>query len=504
MSQAGDTSPPSSTGYADRAFRSVLWSGVNSLAPTLINLGVFVITSRLLKPADFGAVAIAASLGALASALTPAGFGEALVQRKSLKPAHIDSVFWLCVVSGILSYGLLCLLAGTIARLFSLDLLRILLPVMGLRVVFDMISVVPNALIVRKLSFHLVAMRTVMATAVAAAISLALIFAGYGLWALVLSQLANYFVIALVNLGTAGWLPRFSASRHALRELSEYGLFASSTRGLQFFLSQADQSIIGYVLGTTQLGLYNFARQVYSMLNEVFSGALTAVAHPMFAGVQSEQDKVRRGFLLASFLSSVVSFPVFAGLGLVADRAVPLFFGDQWNDALWLIRIFCVHGIISCIGLLQSGLIRSQGHARWWFYYSLLNGVLSIVIVFVFARYGATTMLAINVAKSYLFWPLSVAMTLRLLAIGPRDYGRQFAAPALAAMIMIGAVLLLRSLLPAMSPLAGLVIDIAAGGLSYAVAILLLAPKQVGVMRTLVLGLIDRRTGRREVVAEGA
>src|SRR5690606_1419814 len=102
---------------------------------------------------------------------------------------------------------------------------------------------------------------------------------------------------------------------------------------VQFLGSRADQALVGFVLGVRPVGLYNFSRRIYSMVNDIVSGALGTVSHPMFSEIQHEPDKVRRGFLVSTFLSSVVSFPIFAGIALVADRAIPLLFGEQWLEA---------------------------------------------------------------------------------------------------------------------------------------------------------------------------
>ena len=155
---------------------------------------------------------------------------------------------------------------------------------------------------------------------------------------------------------STGWRPRLRFSFGVLAGLSGYGAYASGTRLLTFFGTQADQAFVGLVLGTTQLGFYNFARRVFTILNDVTSGALSTVAHPLFAGIKEDIERIKRGFLLATFLSSVVSFPIFIGLACVAGQAVPLLFGPHWGGALWPIRILCGLGIISCIGSLQAGL----------------------------------------------------------------------------------------------------------------------------------------------------
>jgi teichuronic acid exporter len=472
------------------ALRGVFWSAVNVAVPTLSSLLVFVLTSRLLTPADFGVVALAAALAAAAAALVPAGFGDALVQRMEKDPAVLDSVFWLCVGAGAALYGVLVTLAPTAARLFHAPALTVLVPVLGLRVIADTAAVVPTALVTQALSFHLIALRTLVATLVSAALSIGLLLVGFGLWALVASLLANASVGSIAIFWSAGWTPRARFRLRDVRVLSGYGAFASGTRVLNYLGTQADQAVVGLVLGTVQLGFYTYARRVFWILNNITSGTLNTVAHPLFAGVQDDRARVRRGFLLATFLASVIAFPLFVGLGCVADRAIPLVSGPQWTPALWPVRILCALGIIACIGMLQAGLITSLGRANWWFYYQLGTNLLNIPIIVLFAPYGTSALLLAMAGKSYLLWPVPVAMTLRLLSMRAGAYLAQFVAPLVAALAMSAAILVERSMLPAMPGAGGLAVDIGIGAATYAIVLTAAAHGRLRGVTALVRGLI--------------
>ncbi len=227
------------------ALRGVFWSVINALVPTIAGLLVFVLTARLLSPADFGVVAIASALTAAASALVPAGFGDALVQRMERDPVCLDSVFWLCTSVGVTLYAILAATAADASRLFHVPALATIIPVIGLRVVFETAGVVPTALVTQTLSFHLLALRTAVATVVSAAISVGLVLNGFGLWALVASLLANSCVAALAMFWSTGWWPRLQFSAGHLVIISGYGAYASGTRLVNFIGGQADQALVG-------------------------------------------------------------------------------------------------------------------------------------------------------------------------------------------------------------------------------------------------------------------
>ena len=123
--------------------------------------------------------------------MAPAGFREALIQRTDIEPKHLDTVFWLCVGAAVAIFGALCVAAPFVASSSGDPLLTALVPFISARVIFDMAAAVPNALLVRTMSFRMLALRTTAASVVAAVVCLGLLWAGFGLWALAASQLAG-------------------------------------------------------------------------------------------------------------------------------------------------------------------------------------------------------------------------------------------------------------------------------------------------------------------------
>ena len=164
MTEARDELAHHRSGRARRAFTGVLWSGVNALVPALSGLVVFVLVSRVIGPAELGYVALAVAVVGTLGAFSPAGFGDALVQRSDLDPRHLDTTFWLCLGWGIGLYGLTMLLSAPLARVLREPMLATLLPVVGLRLILDLATVVPTALLSRSMQFRQLAVRTLIAS----------------------------------------------------------------------------------------------------------------------------------------------------------------------------------------------------------------------------------------------------------------------------------------------------------------------------------------------------
>ncbi|MHA6692681.1 lipopolysaccharide biosynthesis protein [Devosia sp. A449] len=475
------------TGRASAAIKGTLWSLVSSFVPAALGFLVFLASSRVLSPAEFGIVAFAVSIASVGVAIAPAGFREALIQRERISSAHLDTVFWLCLGAALVIYAVLCLAGPVIATAFGQPLLALLIPLVAARVIFDMAAAVPNALIVRTMAFKTLALRTTLASLVTALICLGLLWAGFGLWALAVSQLAGSVASCAGALIGARWLPGRRFNRSALRDLRAFGLFSNGNHFITTI--NIDQLLIGALMGPGALGIYSFARRIFQILTDLMSGALNLVSYSLLASMQREPAKLREAYLLGTFASSVVAFPVFSGLALVAGDLVPMAFGASWVPAVPVVQAFCVLGLLTAIGILQSSLIRSQGQADLWFYYILGKQGVTVLYIFLFSSWGVMALTTSLVILNIILWMPTLHMVVRLLGISLWAYLGSFALPVVATLAMCGCGWLVQHQLAGADPLLRLATTIGAAALSYGAVIVLLGRPR---LETLV-GFVRRR-----------
>ena len=475
-------------GRASAAIRGTLWSLVSSFVPGVLGLLVFLATSRVLSPAEFGLVAFAASIASIGVAVAPAGFREALIQRDRITPAHLDTVFWLCVGAALLIYAALCGAGPLIAQASGQPQLVLLIPLVAARVIFDMAAAVPNALIVRTMSFKMLALRTTAASAVTALVCLGLLWAGFGLWALAFSQLAGSVAACLGALIGARWLPGTRFEMAALRDLRAFGLFSNGSHFISTL--NLDQLLIGALMGPAWLGIYSFARRIFQILTDLISGALNLVSYSLLASMQHEPAKLRDAYLLGTFASSVVAFPVFAGLALVAPDLIPFAFGDAWLSAVPVVQAFCVLGLLTAVGILQSSLIRSQGQADLWFYYLLGKQAATVLYIFLFSGWGVVPLTTSLVILNCLLWLPTLRMVVQLLRVSIWAYLGSFTLPIAATLVMCGCGWMVQHELAGADALVRLGATISAAAMSYGAVILLLGRRRLETL----MGFVRRRS----------
>ncbi|WP_158553243.1 MULTISPECIES: oligosaccharide flippase family protein [Mesorhizobium] len=471
------------------AIKGVFWSGLNVLVPTTVSAIVFVVSSRILGPTEFGLVALATSIVAFTLAFAPGALGEVLVQQANLKQRHLDSVFWVCVGCGTAFYILLLLVFFSWpGDVFVDPQVRTLLPLLGLRLIFDLAATVPNALIIRSMSFHQMALRTISSSLISACLCIALLFAGYGIWALAISQLSISVVSFVVAFWSVNWRPGLNFSADAFRDVWRTGLFASGNRLLQ--MMSIDQMLIGFLAGPAALGIFNFARRLFSLINDLIGASFANVSHSLLSSLQSERDKAKEAFLLASFASAAASFGAFGGLGAIAGDVIPVVFGDNWVSAVQPVQAFCAMGLLSSIGLVQWALISSQGRNDRWFYYQAISQALTLVVVLAVADRGVFAITCAIAAKTFLVFPAAIMLSVQTLHIDVKRYLAQFVSPTVATLAMLAVLYLISPYLSEMAAWERIGTKILLGATCYLAVLLVLSRQRVRVLLEL---LVNRR-----------
>jgi teichuronic acid exporter len=116
---------------------------------------------------------------------------------------------------------------------------------------------------------------------------------------------------------------------------------------------------------------------------------------------------------------------------------------------------------------LQSSLINSQGKVSWWLYYQIAQQVSTAVVILVAYPYGIDVVAYAYAAKTFLLWPATVYMSIRLLETGIGRYLRSFVAPAVASLAMLAAVFAIRSATADLNNIESLALQVCGGGVIY-------------------------------------
>jgi PST family polysaccharide transporter len=487
----------------ERAVDAVVWTGIRNWGGQLGSFLVFVVLARLLPPEAFGLVAYASVLIAFTQVLVNQGFALAIVQRERLEPEHLDTAFWTGMVLSLAVLAVFAGLAAPIADLAGEPELEGLLPWLAAGVPLSALSAVHGALLQRELRFRPLALRTLVASAISGVAGIAMALSGFGVSSLV-AQALVYAAVSVVVLWSAGdWRPGVRVSRTHFDDLFRFGINITGISLARFFAQRSDRLLIGYLLGPAELGIYTVAFRLIQSLADVVNGTLRQVAVPVFSKMQRNPEQVLRALYSATRTTSLISFPVFAGVAALSPELILVLFGSQWDASIPLMRVLAFYGIIHSVQY-NSAVAIAMGRPRSALLLSLASALIVVIGIALAAPWGIVAVAAVIALRDYLVYPLSVAVLRPLIEIRFRELLGGYVAPALAAAVMAAVAMGLTWAIGAkLNVLLTLAISTVAAALTYVSLIRVGAPERYEATKELLVLALPGRTRPKQGVRAG-
>ncbi len=340
--------------------QAIKWSYVLSWGYRGMATLLTLVLAALLGPADFGVMAMAMMFIALIELVLEQGLTAALIQRPRLRRSHLDSAFWLILGVSLVLALVTFLLSGPWATLYKLPELSSIVSVLGLLLPIRGVSLVQQALMLRRLNFKVLALVTNAAVLLGGLAGLWLAFRGFGAWALVAQKLVEGAATSVLLWLKTDWTPRFRFSLRRAADLLSFsaGVFLAKI-GL-FIVRWSDVLLMGFFFGPVAVGLYRLAARLVNTVVEVAMQPLQAVALPHFSRVHAGEESLHLVVTQNIRAGSIILLP---SLALVAAVASPLMsvIGTQWTPAANVLRILCLGGIVYPMNLFAGPLLQAVG-----------------------------------------------------------------------------------------------------------------------------------------------
>lgn len=446
-----------------------------------LQLAILPILARLIGPAEYGLVAMAMPFILFANVLADGGMSLALGRRQDVTPELEGTVRWMSAgIGGAIALGLVAL-AWPLGLVMQQPRLPWLIVALAPILLMNGLAAASNARIIREGRFGVFAGGDLFSTLAGAGVAVAAATHGYGAWSLVAQQLALWVVkLAWVTVnGRASfklaW--RFEEARDLLR----FGLHAIGSQLADYVSRNIDNLIVGAILGASSLGFYAMAYQIVRIPDMLISGPLYLY---IFNSVSRAAHAGERGALQALAasavrLASTAFAPLFCGLAVIADLAVPLVLGDKWQGAIMPLRFLAGAGFFFCLCSLVNATLMALDRAALQLRLSMLLGGATIVIVAVAAPFGVTVVSAALALGIGCVCAIYLHYLARALQTPRRELAAAFA-PALAGIAVMTAVLIAARRLFSGAPVAAeLAMLVVVGAGAYGATILAIARTQL-------------------------
>lgn len=367
---------------------SVAWTSTFKFSGQILTWIITILVIRKLDSGDFGLFAEASICISLLMLLSELGFGTVIIQNKEIDEDIIRQIQAFVMSINVILSVLFFFSAPLIAAYFSeprlVDILKVL------SVVFLLLSLysVPQALLKRSMNFKIKSIIDLLAACAQSITTLVLAYSGYGVWSLVWGAMVMHLVYAVgFNLSCKRIvLPKFGFRR--VSKLLSFGGYLTGGNLIWFYYSKADILIGGHFLESRLVGQFSVAKSLAAIPMEKIYPIVTQVALPAYSRIQSDLPLIKTYFLKSIRLASLFTFPIFAGLIIIAPELVDIVLGDEWKVIIYQIQILCLILPFRALGSLLAPALIGIGLPNVTFRNSLLVAVILSISFLIGVNYG--------------------------------------------------------------------------------------------------------------------
>ncbi|MBR5101452.1 MAG: oligosaccharide flippase family protein, partial [Bacteroidales bacterium] len=229
----------------EKTIAGMFWSSVGRFGTMALSFVSNLILARLLMPSDFGVIGMLHVFIAVSGVFVTAGFGSALIQKKT--PTHIDytSVFWWNLAAAIVFYWILFFSGPLIARFYDMPELCPVLRVLSLSLIIHAFSIVQSNQLRKQLRFRELSMRSLGAAFLGTIVGIIMAFKGFSYWSLVAATLVSSFAGVLLLWKLSSWRPSWEFSVQSLKELFAFGFLMALSSLVETVYTNLQSLIIG-------------------------------------------------------------------------------------------------------------------------------------------------------------------------------------------------------------------------------------------------------------------
>lgn len=408
---------PQGQQIAQKAASGVFWNYLSfGLGKGLVLITTAVL-ARLLTPEEFGIVGFATLAVSYLAVLKDLGLGAALIQRQERVDEAADTVFTLNLSLGLILSLATVLVAPLVALYFNEPQVTPILRLLGLTFVINALGAIHIIRLQRSLNFRQKAIPDIGRSVAKGLVSIGLALAGFGVWALVIGQLAGVITAVILAWTMLSWRPRLQFDQGLARQMLTYGMSVIGVDFLTILNDTLDYLIIGRILGSTALGIYTIAYRLPELLVFNLLWVLSGVIFPTYSAVQTESVMLQQAFWTTMRYVELVVVPLSLGLIITADPLVRFVFGDQWLAAIPIVRLLALFALVRSVGYHIGDIYKAIGQPDILFKLGVVSLVLLLPALLIGSRYGLIGVAVAHVAVAFVRTALRWVVAARFIEI---------------------------------------------------------------------------------------
>ena len=334
-SSPASTEPGSESGRGTGSVKSAaLWAASSQYSQFVLQFITSVVISRFfLRPEEIGLFSVALAAAMILSVIQDFGLTRYIGRHPTADGDTVRHCTVIAVLFSFLLAGLILAIAWPVARFYGEPRLFPVLGLIAASYLLNPWSVVPVALLARRLDFRGTFLVNTSGAVANSACALTLAALGFSAESLAWAMIAQAGTRALVAqiLRPTPFSPRIRLSE--AKAIVAFGsgsalLYLSGGIGMR-----TPDLIVGRLQGMAGAGLFSRGVALASQLHYLVAGAVGSIYYPTFARLNEEKQDLGPYYQRVVAAHGAIVWPAMALLAVLSQPVILLLYGERWAQA---------------------------------------------------------------------------------------------------------------------------------------------------------------------------
>ena len=369
-------------GYTKDTMRGVGWVGGLRLITRIVSFARIAILARLLSPVQFGVFGIAMLVTALLEVLTETGINVILVQEKNDIKEYVDSAWIVSIIRGIIISIVIFFSAAFVSGFFrSPDSIFLIQLISIIPLIRGFIN--PSSVKFQKnLEFYKEFWYRFVIFSFDAVVAIVFAYITKSAISLVFGLLAGVIIEVILSFLVVKPIPHLYFNKEYISRIFHRGKWITLSGIFNYLYHNADNIVVGRILGTSSLGLYEMAYKISMLPITEISDVVSKVTFPVYSKIAEDIRRLKKAFLTTLLYISISSILFGLTLLIFTEQIVRIVLGSQWISIVPVLKILVIFGIIRAISGSTSTLFLAVQRQEYITVVTLVSiGTLAITIV---------------------------------------------------------------------------------------------------------------------------
>ncbi len=297
---------------------------------------------------------------------------------------------------------------------------------------------VQTAILTREMKFKILSLRKIFANLLAGIVAIILALTGFREWSLAWRVILTSLLTTLFIWSYSKWKPKLIFTVNAFKDLANYSFNLFGVNLMTYIIRNADNLLIGKIMGNINLGLYNRAYSLMLLPVKNIGTVVGQVMFPTLSKIQDEPIKFKNVYLNSVASISFITAPLMFFISMLAEPFILSIYGNKWTATIPLLQVLALVGYLHSIIFTIGWIYQANGKTALQFKITLVASsiLLSALIYAIFTKVLLNVVYTYGIVYAILFYP-QIKVAIKLIDISFYEFIKRLI-PGISLSLLVG------------------------------------------------------------------